>query len=205
MNIYRGDIYYIERGYTSGSEQQSGRPALIVSNDKCNATSEVVEVVYMTTQPKTDLPTHVTIRSSGKTSFALCEQITSVYKDRIGNYIGTATEDEMRQIDIALSISLSLPDTVQAKPIELKNEPAPAADAEEQEKLIAMNLELIDSNENLKKLLEATRERVEKAEASLQSVKQEALYAKAQLDLMLKLYQEQVEKTAQMANTRAMA
>lgn len=56
----RGEIYYIESTYReTGSEQRGGRPAVIVSNDKNNENSEVVEVVYMTTKPKNDLPTHV--------------------------------------------------------------------------------------------------------------------------------------------------
>lgn len=50
----RGEIYYIESTYReTGSEQRGGRPAVIVSNDKNNENSEVVEVVYMTTKPKT--------------------------------------------------------------------------------------------------------------------------------------------------------
>lgn len=54
----RGEIYYIESTYReTGSEQRGGRPAVIVSNDKNNENSEVVEVVYMTTKPKNDLPT----------------------------------------------------------------------------------------------------------------------------------------------------
>ena len=58
----RGEIYYIESTYReTGSEQRGGRPAVIVSNDKNNENSEVVEVVYMTTKPKNDLPTHVFI------------------------------------------------------------------------------------------------------------------------------------------------
>ena len=53
----RGEIYYIESTYReTGSEQRGGRPAVIVSNDKNNENSEVVEVVYMTTKPKNDLP-----------------------------------------------------------------------------------------------------------------------------------------------------
>ena len=61
----RGEIYYIESTYReTGSEQRGGRPAVIVSNDKNNENSEVVEVVYMTTKPKNDLPTHVFIRSA---------------------------------------------------------------------------------------------------------------------------------------------
>ena len=50
----RGEIYYIESTYREiGSEQRGGRPAVIVSNDKNNENSEVVEVVYMTTKPTT--------------------------------------------------------------------------------------------------------------------------------------------------------
>ena len=105
----RGEIYYIESTYSEiGSEQRAGRPAVIVSNDLVNTDRETVEVVYMTTQPKNDLPTHVTIRSTQKTSTALCEQITSVSTRRIGNIMGQCTEDEMNSIDIALAISLDL-------------------------------------------------------------------------------------------------
>ena len=65
MGIKRGDIYYIESGYaTVGSEQRPGRPAIVVSNDRNNEHSSTLEVVYLTTQPKHDLPTHVTIRST---------------------------------------------------------------------------------------------------------------------------------------------
>ena len=71
----RGEIYYIESTYReTGSEQRGGRPAVIVSNDKNNENSEVVEVVYMTTKPKNDLPTHVFIRSALSPSTVLCEQ-----------------------------------------------------------------------------------------------------------------------------------
>lgn len=94
-NFYRGDIYYIEPYQTEGSEQRAGRPAIIVSNDMANKYSPVVEVVYLTTQPKLDMPTHVTIRSAARESTALCEQITSVSKSRIGDYVSTLTEDEL--------------------------------------------------------------------------------------------------------------
>lgn len=92
----------------NGSEQHADRPAVVVSNNKNNENSNVVEVVYMTTQPKTDLPTHVTIRSTGRISTVLCEQVYSVSTERIGTYIGEATDKEMENIDIALMISLQL-------------------------------------------------------------------------------------------------
>lgn len=97
-----------EGGVTSGSEQFADRPAVVVSNDENNKHSGVIEVVYMTTQPKTDLPTHVTVRSTGRISTVLCEQVSSVSVDRVNNYIGQVSEQEMKNIDIALMISLQL-------------------------------------------------------------------------------------------------
>ena len=109
-DIKRGEMFYISRGGASynGSEQHADRPAVVVSNNKNNENSNVVEVVYMTTQPKTDLPTHVTVRSTGRLSTVLCEQVSSVSTDRVNNYIGQVSEQEMKNIDIALMISLQL-------------------------------------------------------------------------------------------------
>lgn len=122
----RGEIYYVERSSSvsaSGSEMYAGRPAIIVSNEKNNANSSVFEVVYLTTQPKQDLPTHVSIRSAKRNSIALCEQVTSVSEERIGDYIGVCTDMEMQQIDIALAISLGIDININAeKPVEFVKE-----------------------------------------------------------------------------------
>ena len=107
----RGDIFYVEKSGSraaSGSNQPEGRPALIVSNDRFNKTSDILEVVYLTYNPRNDLPTHVTIRQTTSESVAICEQVTSVHKERFISYISSATEDEMSRIDMALLISLDL-------------------------------------------------------------------------------------------------
>ena len=84
------------------------RPAIVVSNDKCNASSPVVEIVYLTAKlRKNPLPTHVVINTK-KQSIALCEQIHSVSKSRLGHYLGRITEQEELQINYALEISLDL-------------------------------------------------------------------------------------------------
>lgn len=107
--IRRGDVYFIEREDSEvGSEQRAGRPAIVVSNDAQNATSNVIQVVFLTTRPKTDLPTHVTVRSTGVLSTALCEQITPVDISRIGDWRCTCSNTEMEAINRALSISLAL-------------------------------------------------------------------------------------------------
>lgn len=107
--IKRGDIYYIRDTRQSiGSEQRADRPAVIVSNNTNNKHSGVYEVVYMTTQPKTDLPTHFIIASALKPSTVLCEQISSVYEERIGEWIGTLTPDEMKTLDQCLAVSIGI-------------------------------------------------------------------------------------------------
>lgn len=108
-DIRRGEIFYIGKaGATTGSEQFADRPGIVVSNDMGNEHSSMIEIVYLTTQTKTDLPTHVTIRSTGRVSTALCEQVMSVSTDRVHGYIGQCSDKEMENIDIALMISLGL-------------------------------------------------------------------------------------------------
>ncbi len=149
--VKRGQIYYVEPCYSVGSEQRAGRPAIIVSNEKCNEHSDVVEVVYMTTQPKRDMPTHVTIRSTPRESVALCEQITSVSIDRLGDYVGEITAAEMSNMEIAMLISLDLStggtkekivEVVKEVPVEVVKEvsvPTPAGGGvSEQEKALAV-------------------------------------------------------------------
>ena len=105
----RGEIYYIAMtNQVEGSEQRAGRPGVIVSNDKNNENSGTVEVVYMTTQPKKDLPTHVVTRSTRTTSTILCEQITTVAASRVGERLGELTESELKEVDRALAISLGI-------------------------------------------------------------------------------------------------
>lgn len=120
--IKRGDIYFIRDTRQSiGSEQRADRPAIIISNDRNNNHSSVYEVVYMTTQPKTDLPTHFIINSALRTSTVLREQINSVYEERIGEWIGTLTPEEMKQLDECLTVSVGVNRKAEKEPAEIES------------------------------------------------------------------------------------
>ena len=106
--ITRGDVFYIEHHHTEGSEMKAGRPAVIVSNNFCNGVNPVVEVVYLTTRPKYNMETHVKVRCTSRESTALCEQITTVAKSRVGTWAARLSDDEMEAIDEALMMSLGL-------------------------------------------------------------------------------------------------
>lgn len=105
----RGDVYYVKAvGYSFGDERSADRLALIVSNDKNNTFSNVVEIVYLTSQEKKDLPTHVKVRCKGVPSTVMCEQINSIAKSRLTEHMATLTPSEMQMVDIALSISIGV-------------------------------------------------------------------------------------------------
>lgn len=106
----RGEIYYIKKGNTTstGSETWSNRHAVIVSANHINKFSNVVQVVYITTQPKSNSPTHVDISTTKTKRIALCEQIVAVDKSRIIEYKGHLSEKQMSQIDKSLAWNLNL-------------------------------------------------------------------------------------------------
>lgn len=108
-NIKRGQVWRVNCECNIGHEYKGVRPAIIVSNDKANKHSPVVEVVYLTTKPKKYMPTHVCVYANVP-SVALCECVDSVDRSRIlrDEPFATISEDEMRKVDAALKVSLGL-------------------------------------------------------------------------------------------------
>lgn len=107
MEINKGDIVWVENNKVTGSEMAGTRPAIVVSNNKANQYSPVVTVVWLCSNERKPLPTHCTVKAL-KLSTAVCENVTTVSKERIGGYIRTATEDEVDAVDRCLRIHLDL-------------------------------------------------------------------------------------------------
>lgn len=108
--VKRGDIFYITYSKNfndSYSYDTTGRPGVIVSDDHLNRGSKYVEVVYLTTKIKRDMPTHVDVFCKTP-STALCETIHTVEKDRIGTYVRTVSDEEMKNIERGLRRSLGM-------------------------------------------------------------------------------------------------
>ena len=107
--IKRGQIYFVKSNHKEqGTEQWGDRPAVIVSNDIANENSTAVEVCYTTTKPKTKMPTHFITNGGLRPSTVICEQITTVYTQRLGELIGELSPEEMQQLDECLRISVGL-------------------------------------------------------------------------------------------------
>lgn len=109
--VHKGDIYYSYRTYEEavGSEFRSGHPCIIISEDGFCERSGVVCAVYLTSAPREDLDTHVVISNDKINSTAICEQIISVSKSRLGSApIARVSEEELKLIDKAVARSLGL-------------------------------------------------------------------------------------------------
>lgn len=111
--VKRGDVFYAELDPVIGSEQGGVRPVLIIQNDVGNQHSPTTIVVAITGQlTKAKLPTHVDLagRENGlaKNSVVLVEQVRTIDKTRLKEYICTLDKQIMEQVDQALLISMGL-------------------------------------------------------------------------------------------------
>ena len=113
MTIKRGDIYYADLSPVIGSEQGGVRPILVIQNDVGNRHSPTVICAAITSRMnKAKLPTHVELDARKyqivKNSVVLLEQIRTIDKQRLLDYVCHLDKEIMKKIDEALKISFSL-------------------------------------------------------------------------------------------------
>jgi|GEM_PF-116602 len=118
--IRRGDIYWCDlgdakskddNGIKEEGEQAGKRPCLIVQNDIGNKYSPTVIVIPISSKiEKCKQPTHTLItkedcQSLYKDSYLVGEQINTITKNKLGDYIGHVMNDKIIK---AMKISLGL-------------------------------------------------------------------------------------------------
>ena len=107
QSVHRGEIYYIiPDGDCLDGIMNGGRPAIIVSNDMNNSCNGVVDVVFLSRHPHNDLPTNVKIFSTGSKCWAICGQIQTVAKRRIGKFVNQLDDKEMENVNRAMALGL---------------------------------------------------------------------------------------------------
>lgn len=87
----------------SGSEQSGWRPGVIFQNNIGNAKSPNVIALPLTTSlKKLNMPTHVLLKASDTglrfDSMVICENPEKMSKAKLGKYITTLSEEQMREI-----------------------------------------------------------------------------------------------------------
>ena len=115
--MLRGEIRLTDLDPAQGSEAGRRRPAVLVSNDRANATAARLGRGVVTVVPVTSNVTHVfpfqALLTSDETGLrvdakAQCEQIRSVSVRRLGAVIGRVPPHVMERLNDALRAHLQL-------------------------------------------------------------------------------------------------
>lgn len=110
--IHRGDLYSATLEPVVGSEQGGTRPVIVIQNDTGNKHSPTVIVVSVTSRMRKMrcLPTHTKLHCPklSADSISLLEQVRTIDKSRLGDYIGRLDPRDMRNLEKALLISVGI-------------------------------------------------------------------------------------------------
>lgn len=111
--IKRGDMFYYDFGNRKGSIQSGTRPVLVVQADNFNANAPTVVVAALTSVIKKQyLPSHIVIGDQfglKKPSMVMLEQVQTVNKTELTEYIGTITDDKLlHRINSAMKKTMGL-------------------------------------------------------------------------------------------------
>jgi mRNA interferase MazF len=110
----RGELYWVDWSPGRGSEQTGRRPALIVQRDAANQNENYPNTIVVTVSTKgRPIPFHIEIEPTETTglterSWARCEQVLTVSKERLGTRLGSVDEAIMERVGVALKKVLDL-------------------------------------------------------------------------------------------------
>lgn len=114
--VKRGDIYYADLSPVVGCEQGGIRPVIVIQNNIGNKHCPTVIVAAITSQHKKQMPTHIHLsvdecRLSSDSTIML-EQVRTIDKNRLKNFVSNITKEKMEEINQAILVSLGLPDAI---------------------------------------------------------------------------------------------
>ena len=102
----RGEIYWVSLDPIIGSETGKTRPALVIQNDLANRSSPTVTVIPITSRFDRVYPFQVRIPAGegglAREGKALCEQVRTISRQRLGERIGELSAQRLREVRVAL-------------------------------------------------------------------------------------------------------
>jgi len=104
MTFERGQIYRVNLEPIKDSEQRDhAKPCVVLTVTAFNQRLHTVGVVPLTSSPRSLPPLVVSVPSAGKPqSMALCHQIRTIDKCRIGKLIGRISPEDLKKIETAI-------------------------------------------------------------------------------------------------------
>lgn len=104
----RAEVWFVSFDPSLSGEINKTRPAVIVSNDASNKALNRVQVVSFTSNVSKVYPCESLVKLNGKISKACADQIATVSKARLKNFVGILDTDDMEAIEHAVKLQLGL-------------------------------------------------------------------------------------------------
>lgn len=100
MDFKRGQIYRVDLEPPRGSEQQGkARPCVVLSITPFNKQFRTLGMIPLSSTARAYAPVSVATPSAGPTSVALCYQLRTIDKSRVGKYVGELSPGDMGAIE----------------------------------------------------------------------------------------------------------
>ena len=96
MVVKRFDVFLVNLDPTLGSEIQKTRPCLVISPDEMNKRATVI-IAPMTTKRR-PYPSRIDCHFQGKDGQIVLDQIRTVDKNRLDEYLGQISADEQKAV-----------------------------------------------------------------------------------------------------------
>ncbi len=106
----RGEVWWVNFDPSVGGEIKKTRPAIIISNDAANKFLNRVQVVPLTSNTGRVYPSEAVVTFDSQISKAMADQLTTVSKQRLVNWAGKLSYEDMQKVEHAIKVHLGLLD-----------------------------------------------------------------------------------------------
>ncbi|KLL03425.1 MAG: transcriptional modulator of MazE/toxin, MazF [Mycoplasmataceae bacterium CE_OT135] len=110
-----GEVYWVDLSFPSKEEKEKGiihelqgfHPGVIVSNNQQNLFSPLITIIPLTSQIDKIYPFEVETNLNNRKGKVIVDQITTIDRKRLGDYLGRLEKRTMKEIQNALHLTLA--------------------------------------------------------------------------------------------------
>jgi len=106
--VRRGEVYWVALDPAIGGEITKTRPGVILSNDVANRVLNRVIMVPLTSSTQRLMPGEALVSLRGNLQKAMASQLRTVSKERLGNFVGELSPQDIGKVERAVLLQLGI-------------------------------------------------------------------------------------------------